>query len=62
MGQAERRVRSNRQTGTSEAAVFEPVPGESKKRRDTELDRSGEVQDFGENGRRDCKRLEGGRG
>ena len=38
LGQAERRVCSNRQTGTSETAVFEQVPGESKKRRDTELD------------------------
>ena len=28
----------NRQTGTSETAVFEQAPGESKKRRDTELD------------------------
>ena len=62
LGQAERYVCSDRQASTSKAVVFETIPGESKKRRDTELDRSGEVQDFGENGRRDCKRLEGGKG
>lgn len=39
-----------------------PEPFDKDETEYYELDRSGEVQDFGENGRRDCKRLEGGKG